>query len=102
MEYKFIERIKYLDYCIANRKTGNRIQLSSRMNISKSSLHNYISFMKQYGAPIKFCRSTNSYKYTDADYRFSLSFAEKIKSPIVLGQLVLAQLGPQVLPYFIN
>lgn len=76
MEYKFIERIKYLDYCIANRKTGNRIQLSSRMNISKSSLHNYISFMKQYGAPIIYCRHLNSYKYTEVDYRFTICFTK--------------------------
>lgn len=84
MEYKFIERIKYLDYYIAFGKTGSRTQLARKMNISKSSLHNYLSFMKKYGAPIKFCRSTNSYKYTDADYRFSLSFAKKIKSPSML------------------
>ena len=68
MEYQFIKRIKYLDYCIASKTTGSRDQLAKKMNISKSSLHNYISFMKKEGAPIVFCRSTNSYKYTVVDY----------------------------------
>lgn len=76
MEYQFIERIKYLNHRICQKNTGNCDSLAQTMNISKSCLHNYISFMKQHGAPIIYCRHLNSYKYTETDYHFTLCFAK--------------------------
>ena len=78
MKYQFIDRLKYLDYLIYNMNTSDRTSLAQRMKISKSCLQNYLSFMKQYGAPIIYCRTTKSYKYSEADYRFTMRFTKEI------------------------
>lgn len=78
MTHESFKTIERLDQLIRIKATGSPDFLANRLGISRRSLTNYLSFMKENGAPIKFCFYRQSYYY-DEDGFFKISFCFKKK-----------------------
>jgi predicted DNA-binding transcriptional regulator YafY len=76
MPRKFIERFKRIDSIIANKSSGTPAQLAARLDISESTLYEFIAVMKEHGAPIQFDKFNQRYYY-EADGHFNISFIEE-------------------------
>ena len=70
--YTHIERIKRLNALIKREATGTPLQLAEKLNVSKSTANRLIAELKDLGAPIQYCKYSQSYKYTEAGYHFEL------------------------------
>ncbi|MEM9849829.1 MAG: DNA-binding protein [Bacteroidota bacterium] len=66
-----IDRLKRIDALIQRKATGCPKRFSSRLGISKASLHRYIEHLKDFGAPIAYCRTRETYYY---ETHFELKF----------------------------
>jgi predicted DNA-binding transcriptional regulator YafY len=64
---KFISRTRRLDHLIRRKSTGSPAQLANRLGVSEATIYRYIQELKDMGAPIKYCRERQSYKY-EKDY----------------------------------
>ena len=67
-------KLSRLDYLIRRQATGSPEQLADKLGLSRSTLFDFISFLKQdMGAPIRYNRNRPSYIY---DYvpKFHLGF----------------------------
>jgi predicted DNA-binding transcriptional regulator YafY len=73
-----LNRMQRIDYLIRIKGTGTPSQLAHRLGMSKRSVFDYLNLMKNFGAPIKFCSSRQSYYY-DEEGVFSISFSFKKK-----------------------
>ena len=62
---KYLERIRYIDYLISHKSTGNCDQLSRKLGLSRSSTLEYLRLMKDLGFPISYSRNRNSYYYSE-------------------------------------
>ncbi|MCT4600033.1 MAG: helix-turn-helix domain-containing protein [Marinifilaceae bacterium] len=58
-----IDKIKYIDYLMQIEGTGSPEELSRKLKISKRSVYNLISLMKEIGAPIKYNKNKKTYYY---------------------------------------
>lgn len=76
MTHESFKTIERLDQLIRMKATGTPVNLANRLGISRRSLTNYISLMKENGAPIKFCFYRQSYYY-DEEGSFKISFCFK-------------------------
>jgi predicted DNA-binding transcriptional regulator YafY len=76
MPRKFIERFKRLDQIIGNKSSGTPSQLAARLDISESTLFEFIAVMKELGAPIQYDRQLLRYYYEEDGY-FNISFIKK-------------------------
>lgn len=63
-----IERINTIDRLIKIRGTGAPYKLAEKLNISERTLYYYISFLKDNGAPIRYCHIRQSYYYQEEGY----------------------------------
>ncbi len=73
MPRKYFDRIQTIDRLIKIKAAGSPVQLAKRLGISESRLYEYLSFMKESGAPIVWCRMRRSYYYEKDggfDFRF--------------------------------
>ncbi|MGD1845023.1 MAG: hypothetical protein ACFB10_06480 [Salibacteraceae bacterium] len=68
-----MQLIERLDGLISRRCTGPPACLASRLNVSERNVYNLVKVMKEMGAPIFFCRYTNSYCYEE-EVRFVFGF----------------------------
>lgn len=59
----YIERIKRIDQLIRMQATGTPKELAKKLNISKSTVHEYINLMKELDAKIEYCKEVKSYVY---------------------------------------
>ena len=64
MPTKFIERFRRIDYLIATRATGTPAQLAEKLEVSESTLYEFLKVMKELDAPIEFDDQRNTYYYT--------------------------------------
>lgn len=70
--HRHLSRLQTIDRLIRIKGTGPPAQLARRLNISESCLYKDISFLKQLGAPINYCKKRCSYYYlTDGGFNFS-------------------------------
>lgn len=60
-----------LDNLIRMKATGSPDQLAARLNVSRTTIHRYLNELRNFGAPIKYCRYRNSYYYEE---EFQLKF----------------------------
>ena len=67
-----IERIKRVNVLIRREATGTPLQLAEKLNVSKATANRLIRELKDMGAPIVYCKHSQSYKYTETDYNFEL------------------------------
>ncbi len=75
----FLEQIallKRMDALIRRKSTGTPCQLARKLDISRSSVHNYIQILKKLGAPVVYCSRSRSYTYTE---RFTLDFNNSVQ-----------------------
>jgi len=68
-----IRRIEKIDYLIRKKGTGNAAKLAERLGVSRASVYEYIDFMRQKGAPIKYNQSRQTFYY-DQDGFFATCF----------------------------
>jgi predicted DNA-binding transcriptional regulator YafY len=73
MPRTFISRFKKIDQLIHQHKTGSAAELAQKLDISERTTKEFITVMKEHGAPIFFSRIKNSYCYKEAG-RFNISF----------------------------
>ena len=83
---KYFDRIETLDRLITIKGTGTPQQLANRLDISESSLYQYLAFMKRMGAPIAYCKYRCSYYYTD-NGNFTIKFLNKKTDADVTGSM---------------
>ncbi|MEQ9309839.1 MAG: HTH domain-containing protein [Balneolaceae bacterium] len=76
MPRRFFQRFSRIDNLISLKATGKPSELAEKLEISESTLYEFITIMKELGAPIKFDRARNSYVY-DPDGRIEIKFLEK-------------------------
>jgi len=69
-------RLERIDRLIRIKGTGTPSQLAQRMGVGERTIYEYISTMKELGAPIRFCRSRQSYYY-DKEGEFTISFISR-------------------------
>lgn len=73
---KYVARLKRIDDLISIKGTGDSYSFARRLNISRSSLLLYLKEMKDFGFPIKFTKSKNSYYYSE-EGKLTTSLFEK-------------------------
>jgi predicted DNA-binding transcriptional regulator YafY len=73
MPRKFIERFKRIDQIIGNKSSGTPANLAARLDISESTLYEFIAVMKELGAPIQYDKFQQRYYYEE-DGHFNISF----------------------------
>jgi predicted DNA-binding transcriptional regulator YafY len=71
-----LNRLERIDSLIRIKGTGTPIQLANRIGVSERCLYKYLNLMKEFGAPIKFCNSRQSYYY-DEEGHFKITFRFK-------------------------
>lgn len=71
-----LEMIKRMDALVRRRATGSPSELSHKLSISKRNVFYIINTMKDMGAPVSFCKSSNSYFYEE-DVVFNYGFQSK-------------------------
>ena len=73
MPRKFLERFKRLDEIIRSKSSGTPAQLAAKLDISESTLFEFIAVMKEHGAPIHYDKNAMRYIYTEPGH-FNTSF----------------------------
>jgi len=63
MPKHYFNRLEHIDRLIRMKGTGTPKQLAERLHISESLLYEYLSFMKEHGAPIVYGKLRQSYYY---------------------------------------
>ncbi len=71
--HTIIYRMERLDELIRVKSTGTPVELAERIGISQRSLYEYLSLMKELGAPIRYSRTQQTYHYLN-EGRFTISF----------------------------
>lgn len=78
MIQNYLNRLEYLDSLIRQKCTGPPVRLAQRLNISLSTLYEYLNVMKDMGAPVCYCKIRQSYYYLE-EGRFCMKFMKKSK-----------------------
>jgi hypothetical protein len=73
----FIIVLARMDRMIRMRSTGSPVDFAGRLLISERSLYNYLSLMKELGAPLQYSRTSESYFYED-EGRFVFEFKKQV------------------------
>ncbi len=68
-----LERVSRIDYLIRLKGTGSPETLARSLGISKRMVYHYINWMRDQGAPIKYCKLNASYYYAQ-EGRFVVEF----------------------------
>ena len=64
MDYKnFLNKLDYLEKLISNEKTGTAKELACKLEISRRTLFNYFSLLRDKGFEIGFSRIRNTYYF---------------------------------------
>ncbi len=74
------QKIKFLDHLIASKVSGGQRNLARKLNISVSTLNEYINAMKEVGFPIKYCRKRRCYYYEKEGRMVDSLFDETISN----------------------
>ena len=73
MPKKFLERFHRIDFFISKKATGNPAQFAKKIDISESMLYEYLSILKEKGAPIQYDKERETYYYK-IDGQFKIFF----------------------------
>lgn len=72
---RFLDRVFSL---MRRKSTGNRKEFAEKLSVSKRTLNRRITEMKENGLPIEFCKSSNSYIFTEPiTYEFRITIANQ-------------------------
>ena len=75
----FLKKIEYLDWLVRQRSTGTAEELAEKLRISKRSVFNYLNWMKEHGAPIRYNSFRRSYEYKEEVEFVAMFVKKKIK-----------------------
>lgn len=76
MNFKeLIDSLRRLHLLILRKATGTPDELARKLGISPPSLFRHIEILKEFGAPVAFCRTHQRYYYTED---FELDFNRSI------------------------
>ncbi len=73
---KIIEILRRMDQMIRMRRTGGPEEFASRLGVSERTMYNYLSLLKELGAPIRFSSWMDSYEYWE-EGKVSLEYEKK-------------------------
>lgn len=62
---KYLKRIRYIDFLIRRKATGNIASLAKKLSLSKRSTFLYLSEMKELGFPIQYGNDCDCYYYNE-------------------------------------
>lgn len=62
---KHIKRLKYIDYLIKKKATGNLENFAKKNGLCKRAMTDVLMDMKELGFPIKYDRTRNTYYYDE-------------------------------------
>jgi hypothetical protein len=79
-----LNQIERLDSLIRRKSTGSVSDIAMKLEVSERNVYHLLDLMKDLGAPIYFCRSTNSYCY-ESEVRFSFGFVSANELQSVKG-----------------
>lgn len=74
-----LNRLQRIDYLIRRKGTGTLLELGERLGLSRTSTYEYLKLMKEFGAPIKYCKHRQTYYY-DEEGTFLICFHPNGKS----------------------
>lgn len=77
MPKRFLQRFARIDNLIQRKATGKPVDFARRLDISESTLYEYLSVMKNFGAPIRYCSIRCTYYYEE-DGKFKVFFEKNI------------------------
>jgi len=78
MRDDFLFQLERMDCLIRAKATGTPTELAQRLNVSLRCVYNYLSILRRWGAPIKYCRMRGSYYYSTAGkFCFKFVYADK-------------------------
>lgn len=72
---KYLDRLERLHLLIKRKATGTVDELADKLDLSRRQTLEYISEMKDMGAPIQFCKYQQTYFYT-REVKLTLGFTE--------------------------
>ena len=72
---KYVERLERLHLLIKRKGTGPVDELAHKIELSRRQTLEYISEMKEMGAPIRYCKYRQTYYYT-RDVKLTIGFSE--------------------------
>lgn len=87
---KHIKRLRYIDFMIKKKATGDLETFAGKNGLSKSAMAGIIQEMKELGFPIKFDRSRSSYYYEEEGAMVQELF---IKNGRILSKEEMSQIG---------
>ncbi len=62
---KYIERLRYIDYLLRTKASGDANSLSKKLHLSRSATLEYLKEMKELGFPIKYSYRRKTYYYDE-------------------------------------
>ncbi len=78
MPRKYFFRLSRIDMLIRLKSTGKPSDFAEKLEISESTLYDFIALMRELGAPIKWNSEKNSYVY-DPEGKMEIKFSSKEK-----------------------
>ena len=68
MSYReYVNRIEYLKYLINNKRTGTAQELALKLGVSRRTVFDYLSRLRDEGHRICYCRKVRTYKFLEYD-----------------------------------
>jgi len=95
---KYIERLKHMDRLIRTKATGTPQEFADKLGMSRSTLMEYLSDMRQLGAMISYCTYRQCYQYEEGSC-LKIEFAQnqlsiEEKESILGGQSYFQEILP--------
>jgi len=85
---KQIERIKKMHKLICSEKTGTPVVFARKLSLSRSQLYNELEVIKEFNAPLKYCKKRESFYYEtsfDLIVNYSLKTIRNDESTEIFG-----------------
>lgn len=77
--HKYFERVRFIDYLIHKRATGNIDSLAGKLNLSRSMAYHFLKEMREEGFPIAYSKKRKSYYYTEEGKMVDHLYTKDIK-----------------------
>jgi predicted DNA-binding transcriptional regulator YafY len=61
-----MQQLERVDCLIRRRATGKPAALAQRLSVSERTIFNLLEDLRDFGAPVRYCKDSQSYYYTDA------------------------------------
>lgn len=83
---KYLDRLERLHLLIKRKATGTVDELADKLELSRRQTLEYISEMKEMGAPIQFCKYQQTYVYT-RNVTFTIGFTDMTTNEIIVSHV---------------